>query len=78
MPGFGTGSNSNGSFWYGNATNFPGFLYKKNTGVGGRKSTKFNPGGNITCNGPTYLINLNLEPAELVLLVFLIEEPKID
>ena len=57
MSNFGTGSNSNGSFWYGNATNFPGFLYKKNTGVGGRKSTKFNPGGNITCNGPTYLYN---------------------
>ena len=33
------------------------FLYKKNLGVGGRRSTKFNPGGNITCNGPTYLYN---------------------
>jgi hypothetical protein len=55
--GFGSGSNSNGQFWYGNTTNFPGFLYKKNLGVGGRRSTKFNPGGNITCNGPTYLYN---------------------
>ena len=54
---FGSGSNSNGQFWYGNATNFPGFLYKKNLGVGGRRSTKFNPGGNISCNGPTYLYN---------------------
>ena len=55
--GFGTGSNSNGQFWYGNTTNFPGFLYKKNLGVGGRRSTKMNPGGNITCNSPTYLYN---------------------
>jgi len=39
-----------GQFWYGNTTNFPGFLYKKNVGVGGRRSTKFNPGGNTTCN----------------------------
>lgn len=46
----GTSSNSNGQFWYGNTTNFPGFLYKKNVGVGGRKSTKFNPGGNTYCN----------------------------
>ena len=23
---FGSGSNSNGQFWYGNTTNFPGFL----------------------------------------------------
>ena len=55
--GFGSGSNSNGQFWYGNTTNFPGFLYKKNLGVGGRRSTKFNPGGNITCNSATYLYN---------------------
>ena len=33
------------------------FLYKKNLGVGGRRSTKFNPGGNITCNSATYLYN---------------------
>jgi photosystem II stability/assembly factor-like uncharacterized protein len=57
MSAFGNGSNSNGQFWYGNTTNFPGFLYKKNLGVGGRRSTKFNPGGNITCNNSTYLYN---------------------
>jgi uncharacterized repeat protein (TIGR02543 family) len=56
MSGFGTGSNSNGQFWFGGNT-FPGFLFKKNMGVGGRRSTKFNPGGNITCNSPTYLYN---------------------
>jgi hypothetical protein len=55
--GFGTGSNSNGQFWYGKTTNFPGFLYKKNVGVGARKSTKFAPGGNITCNQQVYLYN---------------------
>jgi carbonic anhydrase len=62
MPNrFGTGSNSNGQFWYGNATNFPGFLYKKNVGVGARRSTKFTAGGNITtncsCKGDVYLYN---------------------
>jgi len=55
--GFGTGSNSNGQFWYGSGTNFPGFLYKKNVGVGGRRSTKFAAGGNITCNTYQYLYN---------------------
>jgi len=55
--GFGNGSNSNGQFWYGSSVNFPGFLYKKNVGVGGRRSTKFNPGGNISCNSETYLYN---------------------
>lgn len=55
--GFGNGSNSNGQFWYGNTTNFPGFLYKKNLGVGGRRSTKMGPGGNITCNSSTYIYN---------------------
>lgn len=55
--GFGSGSNSNGQFWYGSTTNFPGFLYKKNVGVGGRRSTKFAAGGNITCNQYTYLYN---------------------
>jgi hypothetical protein len=50
MSGFGTGSNSNGQFWYGSSTNFPGFLYKKNGGCGGRRSTKFGAGGNITTN----------------------------
>lgn len=54
---FGSGSNSNGQFWYGSQTNFPGFLYKKNLGVGGRRSTKFNPGGNITSNSYAYLYN---------------------
>jgi len=52
----GFGSNSFGQFWYG-GNKFPGFLYKKNTGVGARRSTKMAPGGNITCNGPTYLYN---------------------
>jgi len=57
MSAFGNGSNSNGNFWYGNSTNFPGFLYKKNVGVGGRRSTKMGPGGNITCNSSTYIYN---------------------
>jgi uncharacterized repeat protein (TIGR02543 family) len=57
MSAFGSGSNSNGNFWYGNSTNFPGFLYKKNVGVGGRRSTKMGPGGNITCNSATDLYN---------------------
>ena len=48
---------SNGSFWYGNSIGFPGFLYKKNNGVGARQSTKMTPGGNTTCNGPTYIYN---------------------
>jgi hypothetical protein len=56
MSGFGTGSNSNGQFWFGGNT-FPGFLFKKNSGAGGRRSTKFNPGGNLVCNSPTYLYN---------------------
>jgi len=55
--GFGSGSNSNGQFWYGSQTNFPGFLYKKNVGVGTRRSTQFAAGGNITCNQQTYLYN---------------------
>jgi len=55
--GFGNGSNSNGQYWYGGSINFPGFLYKKNTGVGTRKSTLMSPGGNLTCNHPTYLYN---------------------
>ena len=52
---FGSGP-SNGQFWFGGST-FPGFLYKKNVGVGGRRSTKMNPGGNITSNSATYLYN---------------------
>ena len=57
MSGFGSGSNSNGQFWYGKPENFPGFLFKKNLGVGARRSTKFNPGGNTTCNKPRFLYN---------------------
>jgi len=49
-------SNSYGQFWFGGST-FPGFLYKKNTGTGARRSTKFAAGGNITCNRETYLYN---------------------
>ena len=56
MSAFGNGSNSNGQFWFGGST-FPGFLYKRNLGVGGRRSTKMTPGGNITCNSSTYLYN---------------------
>jgi hypothetical protein len=56
MSAFGSGP-SNGQFWYGSIINFPGFLYKKNVGVGGRRSTKMTPGGNITCNNSTYLYN---------------------
>jgi uncharacterized repeat protein (TIGR02543 family) len=37
---------SNGQFYYG----INGFLFKKNTGVGARRSTKFNAGGNIITN----------------------------
>ena len=57
MSAFGNGSNSNGQFWYGSTTNFPGFLFKKNVGVGTRRSTKFAPGGNVTCNTYQYLYN---------------------
>jgi hypothetical protein len=57
MSIFGSRSNSNGQFWFGGSINFPGFLYKKNVGVGGRRSTKFNPGGNTTCNKSRYLYN---------------------
>lgn len=54
---FGSGSNSNGQFWYGNNVNFPGFLYKKNNGVGARRSTKFAAGGNIYCNKSRNIFN---------------------
>lgn len=54
---FGSGSNSNGQFWYGSNVNFPGFLYKKNVGVGGRRSTKFAAGGNIYCNKSRNIFN---------------------
>jgi len=56
MSQWGTNS-SNGQFWFGGSIGFPGFLYKKNVGVGARRSTKMNPGGNITCNSNTYLYN---------------------
>jgi hypothetical protein len=41
---------SYGQFWYGKSIGFPGFLYKKNTGVGARRSTTMAPGGNVNCN----------------------------
>ena len=53
---FGSGSVSYGQLWFGGST-FPGFLYKRNLGVGGRRSTKMTPGGTITCNQPTDLWN---------------------
>lgn len=53
FKGFGNGSNSYGQFWYGGSVNFPGFLYKKNTGVGGRKNPKYG----LICNKPQYLYN---------------------
>ena len=53
---FGIGSNSYGQFWFGGSS-FPGFLYKKNLGVGGKRSTLFNAGGNTICNKPTTLWN---------------------
>ena len=47
MSAFGSGP-SNGQFWYGSQTNFPGFLYKKNVGVGCNSATdlynKYKPG----------------------------------
>jgi hypothetical protein len=42
-----------GSFWFG----VDGFLYKRKGGGGARRSTKMAPGGNTTCNGPTYIYN---------------------
>ena len=57
MSRLGNGSNSNGNFWYGSQVNFPGFLYKKNLGVGGRRTTKMAPGGNMTCNKSRGLYN---------------------
>lgn len=50
------GSNSYGSLWFGGQS-FPGFLYKKNTGVGGRRSTQFTPGGTTLCNQPNEFWN---------------------
>lgn len=57
MAPFGKSGYINGQFWYGKQINFPGFLYKKNIGVGVRRSTRFGPGGNISCNAPSYSYN---------------------
>ena len=56
MSVFRSGSNSYGQFWFGGNT-FPGFLFKKNVGVGGRRSTQFTPGGTIICNQPNEFWN---------------------
>jgi hypothetical protein len=50
-------SNSYGQFWYGSNIRFPGFLYKKNVGVGGRRSTNFGAGGNKLTNTPQNIDN---------------------
>jgi len=42
---------SNGQFWVGDF----GFLYKKNVGVGGRRTTQFR--SSALCNTPQYLYN---------------------
>jgi hypothetical protein len=54
--GFRTGSNSYGQFWFGGNA-FPGFLFKKNVGVGTRRSTQFTPGGTTICNQPNEFWN---------------------
>ena len=54
--GYRTGSNSYGQFWFGGNT-FPGFLFKKNLGVGARRSTQFTPGGTAICNQPNEFWN---------------------
>ena len=54
--GLRTGSNSYGQFWFGGSS-FPGFLYKKNLGVGSRRSTQFTPGGTTVSNQPGELWN---------------------
>jgi hypothetical protein len=51
-----TSSNSYGQFWFG-GNQFPGFLYKKNVGVGGRRSTLFVPGGASVSNQPNEFWN---------------------
>lgn len=38
--------NKSGAFWYGKPDGFPGFLYKKNVGVGARRSTRQGAAGN--------------------------------
>lgn len=52
FKGFGNNSNSYGQFWYG-GNSFPGFLYKKNVGSGGKK----NPKVGLICNKPTEFWN---------------------
>ena len=49
--------NTNGQFWYGSRTHEPGFLYKKNLGVGTRRSTLMGAGGNSTTNTYQYTEN---------------------
>lgn len=50
-------SNSYGQYWYGSNIGFPGFLYKKNVGVGGRRTTNFGAGGNKITNTPQNIDN---------------------
>jgi hypothetical protein len=45
-----------GQLWYGGSS-FPGFLYKKNLAVGGRRSTLFTAGGTSISNTPQYIYN---------------------
>ena len=62
MSAFGSG-NSNGQFWYGKSTNFPGFLYKKNVGVGARRSTKMGAGSiTIVSFGGVGTLNTSCPP----------------
>lgn len=49
-------NNSYGQFWYG-GSNFPGFIYKKNTAGGVKRSTQFPAGGNALCNKNVWLYN---------------------
>jgi hypothetical protein len=46
-------SGGGGAFWFGRE----GFLFKSKGGGGARRSTKMAPGGNTTCNGPSYIYN---------------------
>lgn len=48
--------NKSGSFWYGKPDGFPGFLYKKNVGVGARRSTRLGAAGNQIAQS-AYLYN---------------------
>lgn len=51
-----TSSQGYGQFWFGGNT-FPGFLYKKNVGVGARRSTQMTPGGTMVINQPNEFWN---------------------